>query len=109
MSCPWSGCILMSTMLSNQSMQPLPPYLISKFAYAVQEQFFKHAVLHSSRLMLLSNHDEDVSGNFMLVYFKNPSPLRQFKCVFLTHPSDQTDDSRFIRKFGMKPSRHSHI
>jgi hypothetical protein len=53
--------------------------------------------------MLLSNHDVDVSGNFMFVYGKNPSPWRQFKCVFLTHPSDQFDD------FGMKPSKHSHI
>ncbi|KAK2386118.1 G-type lectin S-receptor serine/threonine-protein kinase [Trifolium repens] len=99
----------MSTMLSNQIRQPLPPSLISKFAYAAQEQFFRHTVLHSSRLKLLLNHDDDVSGNFMLVYFKNSSPWEQFNCVFLTQPSDQFDEFHFVSDFGTKPFKHLHF
>ncbi|MCI11706.1 hypothetical protein A2U01_0032808, partial [Trifolium medium] len=48
------------------------------------------------KLKLSLIHDADVSGNFMLVYGKNPSPWRQFKGVFLTQPSDQFDDFHFV-------------
>ncbi|CAL9006751.1 unnamed protein product, partial [Prunus brigantina] len=41
----------------NRSRHPLPPSLVSKFAQAVQEQFFMHHISHSLSSILLFNPD----------------------------------------------------
>ena len=100
---------LMSVRFPNQSKQPLPPSLTSKFAYAVHEQFFKHNSLHALRLMLLSYQDEDVSGNLNLLYVKKSSLSLQANGVLRTHPSDQSDEFHFCGDFGTKPFKHAHM
>jgi hypothetical protein len=77
------------------------------FAYAVQLQFFKHVFLHSSRLILLLNHDCLVSGNFTPETFRNPSP-EQFSAVFLMQPLDQSVLSQSLGTLGTNPFKQSH-
>ncbi|EYU19177.1 hypothetical protein MIMGU_mgv1a015837mg [Erythranthe guttata] len=95
-SCPPPDKTRMSTNSPNQSRHPLPLPRISKLVYAMQEQFFKHSTLHSSRLIVTLYHESRASGNLILEYFKNPSPAVQFKPVLLTHPVTPVVDTVLV-------------
>ena len=64
--CPFSGTgySLMSNKSPNHITQPLPAPLIFELVYAMQEQLFKHLVLHFSRSILSSTDVFVVSGTF---------------------------------------------
>uniref|UniRef100_A0A6N2ME48 Uncharacterized protein n=1 Tax=Salix viminalis TaxID=40686 RepID=A0A6N2ME48_SALVM len=98
---------LMSIRSPNQSMHPLPPFLMSKFEYAVQLHFSKHLFLHSLRFIVLLNHVDFVSGIFTPASFRNPSP-EQFNGVFLTQPFDQSVMSQSAGDFGTNPFKQPH-
>ena len=101
----WST--LVSFKLQNQSKQPLPFPLISKFEYAVQEQFFKHNPSHPSGLMVILNHEEDVLGNFTFLYFRKPTLLHS-NGVLRTQPSDQSTEFQFFGDLDTNPCKHAH-
>ncbi|ESR65333.1 hypothetical protein CICLE_v10010476mg [Citrus x clementina] len=65
----------MSISSPNHMAQPLPPPLISKFVYAIQEEFSKHFSLHSLRFILLLTREGVASGNFIEVNLMEPSCL----------------------------------
>lgn len=65
---PKSEATIKSTKASSQIIQP-PPSLISKFEYAMQEQFCKHLALQFSRVKFGSIQDLVVSGNFSPLNF----------------------------------------
>mgnify|MGYP003366328469 CR=1 FL=1 len=59
--------------------------------------------------MLLSNHEEDVSGNLIPLYFTKPSPSPQANGVLRTHPSDQYPEFQSFEDFGTNPFKHAHF
>jgi hypothetical protein len=99
---------LVSFRLPNQSRHPLPRHLTSKLAYVVQEQFFKHIPSHSLRVMFLLYQEEDMSGNFTHMRFRNPFSSLHSKGVLRTHPSDQSAESQSVGDLGKNPSKHAH-
>ncbi|KAF9672895.1 hypothetical protein SADUNF_Sadunf11G0092000 [Salix dunnii] len=84
-------------------------YKIAVQNHLLQEQFFKHNPSHSLRLMLLSYQEEDVSGNFIPVYFSKPTLSLHSSGVLRIHPPDQSEKFQSAGDLGMNPSKHAHI
>ena len=100
---------LISIKSPNQIKKPLPFPVISEFAYAVKEQFFKHSASHSLVLILLFNQNSCKSGNFTCASFIKPFFLWQSNAVLLTHPPYQMSCFHSSVDLWMKPSKHSQI
>jgi len=88
---------------------PRPPPLTLALAYAVQEQFMRHAFRHCSRLRPRSTTLRSVSGTLACSTATNPSvPFWQSSGVDRTHPARPSRSAHAAGDRGKNPRRQEH-